>query len=71
MSEPAGRPILSLRQTFILNCLLEGDSNKGIARKIRVSEGTVKIHIQRLLRRLGVRNRTEAAVWAFERRYER
>jgi two-component system nitrate/nitrite response regulator NarL len=71
MSEPAGRPILSSRQTFILKCLLEGDSNKEIARKIRVSEGTVKIHIQRLLRRLGVRNRTEAAVWAFERRYER
>lgn len=71
MSEPVGGPVLSSRQTFILKCLLEGESNKEIARKIRVSEGTVKIHIQRLLRRLGVRNRTAAAVWAFERRCDR
>ena len=70
-SEPLGRPLLSIRQTFILKCLLKGDSNKEIARKIRVTEGTVKIHIQRLLRRLGVRNRTEAAVWAFERTRDR
>jgi two-component system, NarL family, nitrate/nitrite response regulator NarL len=69
-SEPLGRPRLSARQTFILKCLLKGDSNKEIAQKIRVTEGTVKIHIQRLLRRLGVRNRTEAAVWAFGRRWD-
>ena len=71
ISQPVGRPPLSSRQTFILKCLLAGESNKEIARRIRVTEGTVKIHIQRLLRRLGVRNRTEAAVWAFERRCDR
>ncbi|WP_407158216.1 response regulator transcription factor [Bradyrhizobium sp. STM 3557] len=70
-SEPIGRPLLSARQTFILKCLLQGESNKAIAQRIRVTEGTVKIHIQRLLRRLGVRNRTEAAVWALGRRWDR
>lgn len=57
-------PMLSPRQRFILQCLVQGDSNKHIARKIAVSEGTVKCHIKVLLRKTKVHNRTQAAIWA-------
>jgi len=59
-----GLPALSPRQHFILRCLVQGDSNKLIARKIAVSEGTVKAHLKVLLRKMKVRNRTQAAIWA-------
>ena len=38
----------------------EGKSNKEIARETKVLEGTVKLHVRGILRKLGVRNRTEA-----------
>jgi DNA-binding NarL/FixJ family response regulator len=57
-------PRLSARQRCILNCLIEGHSNKVIARKIDIAEATVKVHIKSILRKIGVRNRTQAAIWA-------
>jgi len=57
-------PRLSVRQRCILNCLIEGHSNKVIARKIDIAEATVKVHIKSILRKIGVRNRTQAAIWA-------
>jgi two-component system, NarL family, nitrate/nitrite response regulator NarL len=62
--EDSGALSLSGRQRIILCCLVEGDSNKTIARKIHISEATVKVHLKALLRKLNVQNRTQAAIWA-------
>jgi DNA-binding NarL/FixJ family response regulator len=53
---------LTRRQREILPLLARGMSNKEIARSLKIAEGTIKIHASSLLRVLGVRNRTEAAV---------
>lgn len=60
---PSRRAIESLtpRQREVLLLLVEGLSNKEIARKLRLGEGTVKIHMAALFRSLRVRNRQEAA----------
>ncbi len=55
---------LTPRQRDILPLLAKGMSNKEIARALKIAEGTTKIHASSLLRILGVRNRTEAAVVA-------
>jgi DNA-binding NarL/FixJ family response regulator len=55
---------LTPRQREILPLLAKGMSNKEIARVLKIAEGTTKIHASGLLRVLGVRNRTEAAVAA-------
>lgn len=52
--------VLTPRQTEVLHCMAEGLSNKQIAYKLNVSEGTVKIHITLLMRTLEVSNRTAA-----------
>ena len=54
---------LSPREISILQCLIEGDSNKCIARKINIAEATVKVHIKAILRKIRVQNRTQAAIW--------
>ena len=56
---------LSSRETAILSRLMLGDSNKIIARGIGVAEATVKTHIKAILRKIRVKNRTQAALWAF------
>jgi two-component system nitrate/nitrite response regulator NarL len=56
-------PRLSPREKSILRCLIEGDSNKCIARKIEIAEATVKVHIKAILRKVHVQNRTQAAIW--------
>jgi len=56
-------PQLSPREKVILRCLAEGDSNKSIARKINVTEATVKVHVKAILRKIRVHNRTQAAIW--------
>ena len=57
-------PRLSARQQSILRCLIQGDSNKTIARKMAIAEATVKVHVKAILRRIRVHNRTQAAIWA-------
>lgn len=57
-------PRLSARQQSILHCLIQGDSNKTIARKMAIAEATVKVHVKAILRRIRVHNRTQAAIWA-------
>ena len=57
-------PQLSPREKSILHCLIEGDSNKSIARKIDIAEATVKVHVKAILRKIRVQNRTQAAIWA-------
>lgn len=55
---------LSTREAEILGCLMEGSPNKVIARKLEVTEATVKVHIKAILRKIGAANRTQAAIWA-------
>lgn len=62
-TEAAAAPQLSPRELVILRCLIEGNSNKGIARKIDIAEATVKVHVKAILRKIRVQNRTQAAIW--------
>jgi two-component system nitrate/nitrite response regulator NarL len=61
--EDALSPQLSTREKSILRYLIEGDSNKCIARKIDIAEATVKVHVKAILRKIRVQNRTQAAIW--------
>jgi two-component system nitrate/nitrite response regulator NarL len=54
---------LSPREKSIMRCLIAGDSNKCIARKIDIAEATVKVHVKAILRKIRVQNRTQAAIW--------
>jgi DNA-binding NarL/FixJ family response regulator len=62
-TDDAFAPQLSPREKSILRCLIEGDSNKCIARKIDIAEATVKVHVKAILRKIRVHNRTQAAIW--------
>lgn len=66
----AASPFSSLtpREMEILCHLAEGESNKVIARQLNISDGTVKLHVKAILRKLEVHSRVEAAVMAVERR---
>ena len=63
-TEDTVAPQLSPREKSILRCLIEGDPNKSIARKIGIAEATVKVHVKAILRKIRVQNRTQAAIWA-------
>lgn len=58
---------LTPREREILCHLSEGQSNKVIARNLNISDGTVKLHVKAILRKLGIHSRVEAAVMAVER----
>jgi two-component system nitrate/nitrite response regulator NarL len=58
---------LTGRESEVLRSLSRGHSNKEIARELEMSAATVKVHLKGVLRKLQVRNRTEAAVWAIGR----
>lgn len=57
---------LSPRENDILREIARGASNKEIARTLGIAETTVKIHVQHILRKLGLTSRVQAAVWATE-----
>jgi two-component system nitrate/nitrite response regulator NarL len=57
---------LTPRELEILQHLAEGQSNKVIARELGITDGTVKLHVKAILRKLKVRSRVEAAVIAVE-----
>lgn len=59
-------PRLSPRQSQILSAITDGLPNKEIARRLNVSEATVKVQVRIILSKIGVSNRTQAAVWARE-----
>lgn len=61
---PGSAPALSRRETEVLQGLAEGRSNKEIARDLELQEVTVKLHMQRLSRKLKARNRTHAVLLA-------
>jgi two-component system nitrate/nitrite response regulator NarL len=55
---------LSPREKEILQSLMGGDANKVIARKLDITEATIKVHVKAILRKIGAANRTQAAMWA-------
>jgi DNA-binding NarL/FixJ family response regulator len=55
---------LTPRELEILQLIVDGHTNQQIARTLGISEKTVKTHCSRLFQRLGVSDRTQAAVWA-------
>jgi DNA-binding NarL/FixJ family response regulator len=55
---------LTDRQAAVLHLIVQGFPNKLISRKLELAEGTVKVHVSAVLRALGVRNRTQAALAA-------
>ena len=60
--------LLSPREREILLLIARGESNKGIARALDIAETTVKIHVQHILRKLGLSSRVQAAVYATNHR---
>jgi two-component system nitrate/nitrite response regulator NarL len=59
--------LLSPREQTVLMHLTQGVSNKHIARELNIAEATVKVHVKSLLGKIGVNNRTQAAMWAMKR----
>lgn len=62
---------LTEQERRILDLIAVGMSNKLIARELDIAEGTVKVHVKHLLRKLNLRSRVEAAVWAIEKKKAR
>ena len=58
-----GSDSLTQRELEILKLIAKGMSNKVIARELDISDGTVKVHVKHLLKKLHLRSRVEAAVW--------
>ncbi len=54
---------LTQREEQILKLIAKGYSNKLIARELDITEGTVKVHVKHLLKKLHLKSRLEAAVW--------
>jgi len=62
--QESGAEELTEREREILIHISSGESNKVIARKLNIAEATVKVHVKHLLKKLGLKSRVEAAVWA-------
>ncbi|PZL88750.1 two-component system response regulator NarL [Pantoea sp. ARC607] len=57
---------LTRRERDILQLISDGMTNKAIARKLAISESTVKVHVKYLLKKMNLKSRLEAAVWALQ-----
>lgn len=69
--KPADGAKLTEREREILARIAVGHSNKLIARELKITEGTVKVHVKHLLRKLDLGSRVEAAVWAVRNGFRR
>lgn len=57
---------LSPREVDVLYCIANGMSNRQISEHLKISDGTVKVHVKHVLKKLGFATRVEAALWASE-----
>jgi len=73
LARPSASPLaaLSAREREVLACIVDGMTNKRVARELGITEKTVKTHVSHLLAKLGVRDRTQAAVLAATEREAR
>lgn len=62
-SQQASLKVLTNREKEVLHLLTEGKSNKVLAEALMISEGTVKVHIKNILKKLGLQSRMQAALW--------
>lgn len=67
LAERMGGPDLTAREVDVLRLIVAGKSNKEIGNDLHISEATVKTHINNLLGKLGVSDRTQAATTAIQR----
>lgn len=67
LAERLAGPALTERETDVLRLIVRGNSNREIGAKLFISEATVKTHINNLLSKLGVSDRTQAATMALQR----
>ena len=69
LPKPPDEAGLTEQESRILDLIAQGKSNKLIARELGIADGTVKVHVKHLLRKLNLRSRVEAAVWVVEKRH--
>lgn len=67
LAERITKPELTSRETEVLKLLTKGKSNQEIGLILKITEGTVKFHINNILNKLGVSDRTQAVIMAFKR----
>ena len=67
LAERMGTSDLTAREIEVLENIVAGNSNKAIANRLNISEATVKSHINSILNKLGVNDRTQAATTALQR----
>jgi two-component system NarL family response regulator len=67
LAERMGGPSLTARELEVLKCIVAGRSNRDIGAELTISEATVKTHINNILGKLGVADRTQAATTALQR----
>ncbi len=59
-----GAAMLTAQENRVLDQIRLGRSNREIAGELGIAEGTVKIHVKRVLKKINVSSRTQAAIWA-------
>jgi len=59
--------LLTARERQIVNLVSEGLSNKAIARQLKLTDGTIKVHLHNVFEKLGISNRTSLAALAIRR----
>jgi len=66
-SRGKSKDVLSRREIEILKYIAKGHSNKEIAYELNLAEGTVKVHVKKILTKLGLQNRTQGAIYAINK----
>ena len=67
LAERMGGPSLTARELDVLKCIVSGKSNRDIGTELSISEATVKTHVNSILGKLAVADRTQAATTALQR----